>query len=298
MNRTISPPEKIFCTIAAAIVLLWILPVSAAMANDPHPPVYDASPHRESRHLLNYEQDAQDRNLKVLRETYGLDSLLRNTRDDAEAVRNVVHWVHTRWTHDPDNRPSRGDALTILREANEGKRFRCVEYAIVTTACLNAVGYKARTVGLYSRDVESAPVDAGHVGTEVYLNDFHKWAFVDAQWDVLPSLYGFPLNAVELGEAIARREPDLKILSRSGVTRESYTTWIAPYLFYMDVAFDNSHSIEGADFDASGKTRLMLVPLGAKNPVVFQQRFRIDNCIYTNSLSDFYEQPEEVPLGP
>ena len=43
----------------------------------------------------------------------------------------LLHWVHMRWQHDGLNEPTRRDALTILREARDGKNFRCVEYAIV-----------------------------------------------------------------------------------------------------------------------------------------------------------------------
>jgi hypothetical protein len=36
----------------------------------------------------------------------------------------------------------------------------------------------------------------------------------------------------------------------------------------------------------------MLVPIGATNPTIFQIKNKIDYCIYTNSLNDFYESPE------
>jgi hypothetical protein len=36
----------------------------------------------------------------------------------------------------------------------------------------------------------------------------------------------------------------------------------------------------------------MLVPLGAKNPTVFQIKYPLDYLIYTNSLKDFYQIPK------
>ena len=40
-----------------------------------------------------------------------------------------------------------------------------------------------------------------------------------------------------------------------------------------------------------GKKCLMLVPQGENNPVVFQITKKKDNCLYTNSLKDFYAPP-------
>ena len=57
-------------------------------------------------------------------------------------------------------------------------------------------------------------------------------------------------------------------------------------------SFDNR---EGADIKKNkinGKKSLMLVPIGATNPTIFQIKNKIDYCIYTNSLNDFYESPE------
>ena len=38
----------------------------------------------------------------------------------------------------------------------------------------------------------------------------------------------------------------------------------------------------------------MLVPIGVKEPKVFQIHTKIDNCIYTNRINDFYEKPQTV----
>lgn len=271
----------------------------AAAESHPRAPVfYDDSPRRELKHAIRYEKNPRNEFLETLRTTYGIDRLVQNSRDDAESARRIIHWVHQQWQHDGLNEPSHSDALTILREAREGKQFRCVEYAIVTTACLAAVGLNARTVGLYSHDVETKPVAAAHVVTEVFLKDFQKWAYVDAEWDVMPVENGFPLNAIELGKAIDRNDPDLTIMSQSGTTKAAYLEWIQPYLYYLDVAVDNSQTVAGTDFNSKEAPRLMLVPLGAKEPRIFQRHFRIDNCFYTNSETDFYEDPADSVSTP
>lgn len=253
---------------------------------------YDSS-HRESLFRIKYEHNADGEYLRTLRERYGLRSFINDSKDDAEKARRILHWVHQQWQHNGSNEPRKSDALSILEEAKEGKNFRCVEYSIVTAACLNAVGLKARTVALKTREVETTQSGAGHVAVEVFLADIGRWAFLDAQWDVMPVLDGIPLNAVELQKAITQHYAKLEIRSLSDVDRESYMEWIYPYLYYLDIAFDNGKTSSGPDFGAKGKSRLMLVPVGAKEPTVFQIQFKIENCYYTNALADFYEHPTE-----
>ena len=55
-----------------------------------------------------------------------------------------MNWVHKQWDHNGRNQPENIDAISILEEVKEGKNFRCVEYGIVATACLNAVRIKSK----------------------------------------------------------------------------------------------------------------------------------------------------------
>ena len=228
--------------------------------------------------------------LNTLRTTYKLDNLIDKSKSDADNVLKVLNWVHSQWNHDGMNEPSKNDALTILKEAHEGKSFRCVEYGIVTAACLNALGFKARTLGLQTKDVETAESGAGHVLTEVWLNDLQKWAMLDGQWNAMPVLNNIPLNAVELQKAIVTNYDSIEIKSLSASDRVNYIEWISPYLFYFVAPFDNREILNSKPFEIEGKSHLMLVPTGAKEPKKFQKKWDIDYCIYSNSLHDFYKK--------
>jgi Transglutaminase-like superfamily len=238
-----------------------------------------------------YEQNNHNEYLNLLRSKYPIDSLVANTESDTEKALKILHWVHTQWQHDGSNEPQKSDAISILDEAREGKKFRCVEYGIVATACLNAVGLKARTLGLMIKEVETTKYGAGHVLLEVYLEDLKKWALLDGQWDAVPMVNNIPLNAVEFQMAIVKDYEALAISTSSGISKRHYIDWISPYLYYFTIPFDNR---EGTNLDAKdikGKSHLMLVPLGANEPTVFQFTSKIDYCLYTNSLKDFYAPP-------
>lgn len=242
---------------------------------------------------FKYQLDKNNTYSDKLREQYPIDSLIGNAVTDMDKALNILHWVHRQWKHNGDNRPSKWDALTILKEAGEGKEFRCVEYGIVASACLNAIGLPARTLALKTKDVETTQYGAGHVLTEVYLKDIGKWVLLDGQWDAMPVLNGVPLNAVEFQQAIADHYDQLEIKTVAGTTKRSYVQWIYPYLYYFDVNFENRQEINKSNrLLIDGKRALMLVPKGASHPHIFQINNTIHDCIYTHNVADFYRPPQ------
>ncbi|MBP1639208.1 MAG: transglutaminase [Bacteroidetes bacterium] len=239
-----------------------------------------------------YEQGSSNRYLIQLREKYKLNRIVKHADNDTERALEIMHWVHRQWKHDGYNAAKKRDALSILDAARNGNNFRCVEYGIVTAACLNAIGLKARVLSLKIKEVETTLSGAGHVATEVFLNDRKRWVLLDSQWDAMPVLNGIPLNAVEFQQAITCHYSQLTIGSLSGVSKRMYVNWIYPYLYYFNFPFDNR---EGRDIERKtidGKKALMLVPVGAKNPTLFQQNRKLDYCIYTNGLKEFYASPD------
>lgn len=225
-----------------------------------------------------------DSYLTRLRAEYGLDKVVAGERSDYGRLRAVSRWVRSRWEHNGSNEPQKPDPISILREAAEGKRFRCVEYALVLSAALNSIGIPARVLALKTEDAETRESGAGHVVAEAYLSDRGKWVMVDGQWDVIPTLRGRPLNAVELQRALSRRQRGLGVDSLSGADAAEYFAWVAPYLFYFDTKFDSRY--EGARQTQS----LMLVPVGAKQPTVFQRKWPL-RMVYTHSVRAFYPKP-------
>ncbi|MBC5775558.1 transglutaminase domain-containing protein [Pontibacter sp. KCTC 32443] len=242
-------------------------------------------------YTLIYEQNKNNDFLNTLREQYNLDEIVKGATNDTERALRMVNWVHKQWKHNGMNEPSKPDALTILAEAKAGKQFRCVEYGTVTAASLNAIGLPARRLGLKTKDVETTQYGAGHVLLEVYLPDLKKWVMLDGQFDVMPVLNNVPLNAVEFQQAIANNYNKLEIRSLSGTSKAQYVNWIYPYLYYFDVRFDNREGVAFERQTVDSKKSLMLIPVGAKQPKVFQITNPLDYCKYTNSIVDFYQPP-------
>lgn len=233
--------------------------------------------------------------LRELRTNYKLDQVVDGETNEIGKIRSILDWTSRQWAHNGSNTPTKQDALTILKEAGEGKQFRCVEYGIVATAALNSIGIPARTLGLKTRDVEKVMRGAGHVVAEVFLKERNKWIFIDPQFNILPTLNGIPLNGVEFQRAIYNKDVNLKLTNKQGELDDeyarSYINWVGKYLFYFDILFDQQTMNAGNFKSINGMTKLTLVPVGYKNPVVFQRHSKINYSYYTHSLNDFYRTP-------
>ena len=222
--------------------------------------------------------------LVQLREEFKLEKIVEKCNSDFDKAKEITNWVHNLWKHDGYNEPIKNDPISILREVSEGKRFRCVEYGIVISGCLNALGIHARELALKTEDVETREFGAGHVVLEAYIEDYKKWVFIDGQFNLIPVINGIPLNALEFQRAILDNNRDLDILTYDDINKDEYFKWIKDYLFYLDVRLDNR-------MESDAVHSLMLVPLGANNPKIFQRTRTLKNYIYTNSAKAFYPTP-------
>lgn len=241
-----------------------------------------------------YQNIENSPDLLTIKQLYGLDSVANLGNSEFEKILHLLKWTNNRWVHSGSNEPSKSNTITILKEASEGKKFRCVEYGIVLRTVLASNDIKARTLGLKTRDVETTKYGAGHVLTEVWSTQFNKWFMLDAQFNIVPVLDNIPLNAVEFQNAIIQRK-NFKLVDIDGEVEsklaQGYMDFIPHYLYYFDYAFDQREVAYDELFKVNDKGYLMLVPLGAKKPTVFQRKWPMNYFEYTNSMNDFYRKP-------
>lgn len=205
----------------------------------------------------------------------------------------LIGYAHSLFQHSGNNLPSANDPLTILKEAQSGQSFRCVEYSILASALLVAHNIPARLIGLKTSDVETREYGAGHMVIEFWSNEIQKWIMSDVQAGILLDTSGL-LSAFELGVAIR----DSKPVGYSHVTwsrfkdnepyddKPSYVEWIREYLHFYDtpLQYDFRHK------DRSKERIVMLVPENATPPKMFEGKFAM-NVQYTRSVLDFYAKP-------
>ncbi len=244
---------------------------------------------------FQYADTTKNTYLKNLRTNYGLDTIVSPYTNEIDKIKAILDWTHKQWVHNGSNTPSSSDPLTISQEAKDGKSFRCVEYGIVSSAALSSLGIPSRVLSLKTVDVKRVKYGAGHVAAEAYSKELKKWIFIDGQFNAIPVLNNVPLNAVEFQKAITEKKDALKIVNKYGELskeeHEEYINWIGKYLYFMDINFNNRHEFSGNQLLVDGKKSLMVVPVKAKHPTVFQRKYPIDYCLYTNNVHDFYQKP-------
>ncbi|MBX0290475.1 transglutaminase-like domain-containing protein [Hymenobacter sp. HSC-4F20] len=223
--------------------------------------------------------------LTRFREMYGLDQIIAKETTDLGRARALCQWVHFRLDHDGHKQFQSQDPFAILKAAMLGQQVQCVEFGLVLAAAFNAVGIPARPLYLKAANVQTKASAAGHALAEAWLPDLGKWVMVDSQADIIPMLGDKPLNAVELQQALLADAPNLTVLTSTDAKPKSYFKWVQQYLFYFDTVMDNRYGVKSA------RTGLMLVPLGAHKPVVFQRTEAIHNIRYTHSVATFYAAP-------
>ncbi len=251
---------------------------------------YDSGPTPEGYPFVFATPDAPE--LRELRERYGLEALVKDSGSDLEKVRRICAWVRSLWEHDGLNEPSSPDALTILEEASQGKSFRCVEYGIVISACAAALGLPSRVLQVKTEDSETREYGASHVVSEIFLADLGRWVLADGQWNIVPLCEDRALNALELRLAMDEDASLTTFSSASDETMREYLSWIDEYLFCF-VTWLDTRQVELF----AGK-KLALLPLGAKEPTVFQQRFPVTDTTYTRFAKAFYPNPVHANPDP
>lgn len=108
-----------------------------------------------------------------------LDRLPAVADSSWDTATRLLEWVHDRWEHSNDHVED-PDALNVLERVDAGARFACVEYAIVLSQALNAVGIPARRVELFQANYHVG-VGRGHVVSEAWIDDLDRWVLLDGQ---------------------------------------------------------------------------------------------------------------------
>ena len=213
----------------------------------------------------------------------------------AEKAKIIIGFANGLFSHSGDNCPSADDPVTILKEAQDGQAFRCVEYSTLAAGLLWAYGIPARTIGLKTSDVETRGYGAGHVVIEFWDDQLHKWVMSDVQAGLIAIQSEVPLSAHELKQQLTDNKPVIYVpVAGSSFTQEAtyddmpgYTDWIYEYLYFIDTPL----SLALGNGDKADEKIVMLVPPNVRAPKMFQGMFEM-NALYTTNAAKFYAPPK------
>ena len=107
-----------------------------------------------------------------------------------------LSWVSRRWRH-ANSHLEIEDAVVCLDRVDAGDRFACVEYSIVLSQALNALGIPARRVAVRQPEYHVG-AGRGHEVSEAWIDDLGRWVVLDGQHGVYWARAGQPLGILEL----------------------------------------------------------------------------------------------------
>jgi tetratricopeptide (TPR) repeat protein len=229
-------------------------------------------------------EPAQAEQFVQMRAEFKMDETIPQVANELARLRQLASWTSRQWEHSSTQMASHADPLTILREAKQGGKFICMNYAVVLAGAAQAYGMPARVMALLPRDVEKRA--DSHSVVEVWLKQYHTWAIADAQNGIVPTVDGRPLSAIELQEALVRDQPvDCRT---DAAACAKWAGWIVQYLYHFKIAREQRWYSRG-----QGNPQLVLLPKGAPHPKLYNGKASgvFANAVYTSNPDVFYAAP-------
>jgi hypothetical protein len=197
-----------------------------------------------------------------------------------ETALRIAQFAKSAFTHNGDNQPSYSDPVTILKEAQAGAKFRCVEYSHLAAWLMVAYGIEARTVNIMTKDVETQEYGAGHVVVEFYEGEQHSWVMADIQAGVVARHHNKLQSALELraslGDASIENFDGSEFAEPQGMFGGDYKEWLKPYLHFIDRPQELNF-----EYSVDPGPHLILVPKDDKPPKYFQRTHELDLIVTT-----------------
>lgn len=206
-------------------------------------------------------------------------------------AKKIAGYVHSLWKHDGNNTPQNPDPIEIINESKKMRKgFRCVEYSVVASALLWAYGITSRVVGLKVKNIETIESGGGHIVIEFWSDEISKWIMIDVQEGVIPKNEKSYLSCAELSDLLdAKENIDLECVENSTFNmdyKNDFIKWIYPYLYFIDTPLTTVTFLD--DEKRLSQEKVLLCPVGATTPEVFQNKYKLSYTIVTHYINDFY----------
>ena len=158
--------------------------------------VIDITPIRIPHRNANFVYETADAAyLLRFRETYELESVIKDATSQYEAMLKLGNWIGTRFDHgiDPPGSRQACDPVGLIATGERGAKYWCEIAARVTVQAASSLGWPARVITA-SRDGYTWE----HGVAELWSDDFGKWFVMDTDFNVVYESNGVPLSAFEL----------------------------------------------------------------------------------------------------
>ena len=141
--------------------------------------------------------------LKTLREKYGLDEVVKDSKGEFDLIVRLARWTSGQWErmHLSEGYPP-WDALEILAPHPEGTPVGgfCLQYNVVFLQACESFGLVGRVVSIGQGASGGLIPGGGHEVVEIWSNEHRKWVYIDANagWYAVEPDHEVPLSLHEL----------------------------------------------------------------------------------------------------
>jgi hypothetical protein len=200
---------------------------------------FSAHPPGDSALVRFHYADSSDVNLKLLRDTFNLDSVA-GYGTEIDRIINLTKWVYelTGHANNPDF-PKELNAFTLIHMATvEDRTINCYMKTIILNEVFLSMGFYSRQTHLLPHSHEK---DESHFITSVYSQTLGKWLWMDPDFGVyLADEEGNILGYTEIRRRLISGKPliehDLNTAqSRLSKVWDSFISWTeaADYQWYL-----------------------------------------------------------------
>jgi hypothetical protein len=155
--------------------------------------------------------------VKKLRAYTKIDKIISKKKTDFAQALSIAEFTSEAWGHDGLNsNPKKQDALTILKLADRGASFACVQFASVFVQLCQSVGIPARVLQVRTKHPDLGSSGHGHVTAEYFDNQLSKWVWIDPQIHSYATYKNKLLGLNELAELVIEgKKPNIKFTTRT-----------------------------------------------------------------------------------
>ena len=153
---------------------------------------------------LTFPTSFKKKEVQALRE-HVLQRVRVVSTSELKTIQEILTWVNGLWKHDGSMSPPNMSSLDILKAAEQGRSFSCIEYSNVYTDVLHSLGYICRTIGVTTSDIAYGGMGVGHTLCEVWSNELNKWILVDPQFGFLIKYKHSYVSYLEFHQALSKK---------------------------------------------------------------------------------------------
>ncbi len=180
----------------------------------------DAGAEEQLKPIVFYYEKSDIPQLRELLDSYNYKKYISAGKNEFQKMALLKNWVYKNISYDyRTNNQTLRNALKVLHGSENGQPFLCTNFAAVFMQSAISLGWTSRYFFLRKRTGQE------HATNDLWSNQYGKWIFMDATWNLHLEKNGIPLSIAEARkEWFKNRGKDLVYVFGAGKERVEYTS--------------------------------------------------------------------------